>query len=122
MMKQQRGLRVTALIGMTGLFGALGAPAAQCQAVAAAPVPTPVTPSEIDRTQSQDNARALGMGGSDLIISGDVSDAAANPASMGGANRYSQANTIVGNSINNLRFVLQQRRQFVLPKFQYCHF
>ncbi len=91
-MKKQRGLP-----GLAGLCGAL----ALCGAHAAlAQTPTPVTPSDIDRTQFRASARAMGMGGTDLIQSGDASAAAYNPASIAAAGQYSESQSVVGRTSN----------------------
>jgi len=99
-MKKQRGSAALAgltLAGLTlaGLTGAL----ALCGA-AHAQAPAPVTPSDIDRTQFRASARAMGMGGTDLILFGDVGGAAFNPASVGTAGAYSETQTVVGRTSN----------------------
>ncbi len=86
--------RLFALAGFAGALALGSIHAAYCQA------PAPVTPSDIDRTQFRASARALGMGGTDLIASGDVSAAAFNPASIGSAGAYSAAATAVGRTSN----------------------
>ena len=86
-MKKQCGL--PALAGVLALCGAAHAQA-----------PAPVTPSELDRTQFRASARAMGMGGTDLILSGDVGGAAFNPASVGAAGAYSETQTAVGRTSN----------------------
>ncbi len=50
-----------------------------------------VVPSDMDRTEMRPSARALGMGGTDLIITDDASGAAFNPASISQAGRGSIA-------------------------------
>lgn len=94
-MKKQRGL--TALAGPTlaGLAGALALCGPAC-----AQAPAPVTPSDLDRTQFRASARAMGMGGTDLILFGDVGGAAFNPASVGAAGAYSETQTVVGRTSN----------------------
>ena len=97
-MKQQRGLRVTALLGTVGILSAFGASATWGQAPA--PIQgSPVQPSDMDRTQTQAGARALGMGGTDLI-GNDVSYAAYNPASIARSGTYSATVTTVGRTDN----------------------
>ena len=86
-MKQQRCFYALALtLGV--------APAALAQA------PAPVAPTDLDRTQFRASARALGMGGTDLIMTGDAAAAAFNPASIGAAGSYSQTDTVVGRTSN----------------------
>jgi hypothetical protein len=68
--------------------------------VALAQAPAPVTPTDLDRTQFRASARALGMGGTDLIMTGDAAAAAFNPASIGAAGSYSQTDTVVGRTSN----------------------
>ncbi len=98
-MKQQRGLRAAALLGTAGLLTACGA-AARCQTASSINlVPNPVAPSALDRTQTQAGARALGMGGTDLI-GNDVSYAAFNPASIAQCGPSSQTDTVVGRTSN----------------------
>ncbi len=82
------------LAGVAGALALCGANAAFGQA------PAPVTPSDLDRTQFRASARALGMGGTDLIISGDASAAAFNPASIATAGKGSESNTVVGRTSN----------------------
>jgi len=94
-MKKQRGLPALAGLTFAGLTGAL----ALCGA-AHAQAPAPVTPSDLDRTQFRASARAMGMGGTDLILSGDVGGAAFNPASVGTAGAYSETQTVVGRTSN----------------------
>ena len=89
-MKKQRGL--PALAALTGALALGGAAHAQA--------PAPVTPSDLDRTQFRASARALGMGGADLIDSRDVSGAAFNPASVATAGAYSETQTVAGRSSN----------------------
>ena len=91
-MKQQRSLY--ALAGLTGALILGVAPLALAQA------PAPVTPTDLDRTQFRASARALGMGGTDLIMTGDAAAAAFNPASIGAAGNYSQTDTVVGRTSN----------------------
>ena len=67
--------------------------AAQAQTT---PVPTPIGPSQLDRTQFRASARAMGMGGTDLLLLGDVSGAAFNPAAIAFAGPSSESNTISG--------------------------
>ena len=86
-MKKQCSLPV--LAGVLALCGAAHAQA-----------PAPVTPSELDRTQFRASAHAMGMGGTDLILSGDVGGAAFNPASVGAAGAYSETQTAVGRTSN----------------------
>lgn len=62
--------------------------------------PAPVAPSDIDRTHLRASARALGMGGTDLIVLGDISGAAYNPAAIANAGAYSEAQTISGRTSN----------------------
>ena len=100
-MKQQSGLRVTALVGTVGFLALGGVSAAHCQAIAVA-VPiqgNPVAPTDMDRTQIRAGARALGMGGTDLI-GNDVSYAAYNPASIARTGSFSTSTTVVGRSSN----------------------
>lgn len=92
-MKKQRGLPALAGLTCAGLVAAL------CGA-AHAQAPAPVTPSELDRTQFRASAHAMGMGGTDLILSGDVGGAAFNPASVGAAGAYSETQTAVGRTSN----------------------
>lgn len=92
-MKKQRGLPTLAGLTCAGLVAAL------CGA-AHAQAPAPVTPSELDRTQFRASAHAMGMGGTDLILSGDVGGAAFNPASVGAAGAYSETQTAVGRTSN----------------------
>jgi len=89
-MKKQWGL--PALAGLTGALALCGAAHAQA--------PAPVTPSDIDRTQFRASARAMGMGGTDLIMFGDVGGAAFNPASVGTAGAYSETQSAVGRTSN----------------------
>ena len=89
-MKKHKGL--PAFAGLTGALALCGAAHAQA--------PAPVTPADLDRTQFQASARAMGMGGTDLIVSGDVSGAAFNPASVGAAGAYSETQTAVGRTSN----------------------
>ena len=63
-------------------------------------VPTPIGPSQLDRTQFRASARALGMGGADLLLLGDVSSAAFNPAAIAFAGPSSESNTVSGRSSN----------------------
>ena len=97
MMKQwgmmQRGLPALAALTIAGLAAAL------C-GVAQAQAPSPVTPSELDRTQFRASARAMGMGGTDLLLSGDVGGAAFNPASVGTSGAYSETQSVVGRTSN----------------------
>lgn len=76
------------------LLTALGvlalASAAHCQ----------VVPSDMDRTQMRPSARALGMGGTDLIITDDASGAAFNPASISQAGRGSIAADVQARTSN----------------------
>ena len=65
-----------------------------------AQAPTPVTPSELDRTQFRGSARAMGMGGTDLLLPGDAGGAAFNPASVGAAGAYSETQSLVGRTSN----------------------
>ena len=92
-MKKQCGLSALAGLTCAGLVAAL------CGA-AHAQAPAPVTPSELDRTQFRASAHAMGMGGTDLILSGDVGGAAFNPASVGAAGAYSETQTAVGRTSN----------------------
>ena len=92
MMKMQKGL--PAPLALAGLAGAL------CAAPAHAQAPAPVMPTDLDRTQFRASARAMGMGGTDLIVLGDASAAAFNPASIADAGAYSEANTATGRSSN----------------------
>ena len=92
-MKKQCGLPALAGLTCAGLVAAL------CGA-AHAQAPAPVTPSELDRTQFRASAHAMGMGGTDLILSGDVGGAAFNPASVGAAGAYSETQTAVGRTSN----------------------
>jgi hypothetical protein len=94
-MKKQRSSAALAGLTLAGLTGAL----ALCGA-AHAQAPAPVTPSDIDRTQFRASARAMGMGGTDLILFGDVGGAAFNPASVGTAGAYSETQTVVGRTSN----------------------
>ncbi len=80
-------------------FAASAAALALCGA-AHAQAPAPVTPSDLDRTQFRASARAMGMGGTDLIVSGDVGAAAFNPASVGTAGAYSETQSAVGRTSN----------------------
>lgn len=89
-MKKQCGLS-----GLAALAGALALGGA-----AHAQAPAPVTPSDIDRTQFRGSARAMGMGGTDLIMFGDVGGAAFNPASVGAAGTYSETQSAVGRTSN----------------------
>jgi len=91
MTKKQRGWH--------GLAPLAGLTAALCGA-AHAQAPAPVTPSDIDRTQFRASARAMGMGGTDLIMFGDVGGAAFNPASVGTAGAYSETQSAVGRTSN----------------------
>ena len=65
-----------------------------------APVPSPIGPSQLDRTQFRASARAMGMGGSDLLLFGDASGAAFNPAAIAFAGPSSEANTVSGRTSN----------------------
>ena len=101
-MTQQRGLRAIALLGTVGILSAFGASSAYCQAPSPGPAPiqgSPVAPSDMDRTQNHAGARALGMGGTDLI-GNDVSYAAYNPASIARTGSFSNSETIVGRTSN----------------------
>ena len=92
-MKKRRGSRALAVTTLAGLAAALCGPSF-------AQAPAPVTPSDLDRTQFRASARAMGMGGTDLIVSGDVSAAAFNPASVGTAGAYSETQSAVGRTSN----------------------
>ncbi len=81
---------------LAALVHAGGATGARAQA----PVPSPIGPADLDRTQFRASARALGMGGTDLILFGDASGAAFNPASIAFAGQGSEANSIVGRTSN----------------------
>lgn len=94
MTKITKHIRLFPLAGWSGALALGSIHAAFCQA------PAPVTPSDLDRTQFRASARALGMGGTDLITSGDVSSAAFNPASIGSAGTYSASATVVGRTSN----------------------
>ena len=59
-----------------------------------APVPSPIGPDQLDRTQFRASARAQGMGGADLLLFGDVSGAAFNPAAIAFAGPSSETNTL----------------------------
>ena len=99
-MKQQRGLRVTALFGTVGILATFGASASRSQTPGPVPIQgSPVQPSDMDRTQNQAGARAMGMGGTNLI-GNDVSYAAYNPASIARAGAYSGTATVVGRTDN----------------------
>ena len=91
--KKQRGLPALAALTLTLAPAALSG-AARAQA------PAPVTPSDLDRTQFRGSARAMGMGGADLIMFGDVGGAAFNPASVGAAGAYSESQSAVGRTSN----------------------
>ena len=93
MMKKQRGLPALAALTLAALCAALCGPAH-------AQAPAPVTPSELDRTQFRASARAMGMGGTDLLLPGDVGGAAFNPASVGTAGAYSETQSAVGRTSN----------------------
>lgn len=56
--------------------------------------PSPIEPSQLDRTQFRASARAQGMGGADLLLLGDVSGAAFNPAAIAFAGPSSESNTL----------------------------
>ena len=71
------------------LLGAAHAASAQT-----APVPQPIGPDQLDRTQFRASARAQGMGGADLLLFGDVSGAAFNPAAIAFAGPSSETNTL----------------------------
>ncbi len=83
-------------LGLAALAAAALMPAARAQT----PVPAPIAPSSLDRTQFRANARALGMGGTDLIMFDDASGAAFNPASLAYSGKFSEANTAVGRTNN----------------------
>jgi len=89
---------VMVTLGTAALAVVFAAPSARCQT--AAPVQgSPVMPSQLDRTQIQAGARAMGMGGTDLI-GNDVSYAAYNPASIARCGSSSQTDTVVGRTSN----------------------
>ena len=94
MTKKQRGLPALAALTTAALTSAALCGAAHAQA------PAPVTPSELDRTQFRASARAMGMGGTDLLLPGDVGGAAFNPASVGTAGAYSETQSAVGRTSN----------------------
>lgn len=56
--------------------------------------PSPIGPDQLDRTQFRASARAQGMGGADLLLLGDVSGAAFNPAAIAFAGPSSETNTL----------------------------
>jgi len=90
--------RAAACAGLALALAALSG-AARAQA------PAPVTPSDLDRTLLRGSARAMGMGGTDLILFGDAGGAAFNPASVGGASvggagTYSESQSAVGRTSN----------------------
>ncbi|MGI4790751.1 MAG: conjugal transfer protein TraF [Janthinobacterium lividum] len=90
-MKYTQGCAALLLIAL----GAGGAAHAQT-----APTPAPIGPSQIDRTQFRASARAMGMGGTDLLLMGDVSSAAFNPAAIAFAGPSSESNTAAGSTSN----------------------
>ena len=99
-MKQHKSQQMAALVGVLGVFSALGATSAFCQAASSTTlVPNPVAPSDLDLTQVQAGARAQGMGGTDLI-GNDISYAAYNPASIARSGPSSASITAVGRSSN----------------------
>jgi len=85
--------------GLPALAG-LALAAATLAGATHAQAPAPVTPSDLDRTQFRGSARAMGMGGTDLIMFGDVGGAAFNPASVGAAGAYSESQSAVGRTSN----------------------
>lgn len=87
---------LAAALALAALVHAGGATGARAQT----PVPDPIGPADLDRTQFRASARALGMGGADLILFGDASGAAFNPASIAFAGRGSEANTVTGRTSN----------------------
>ena len=98
--------RLSAL-GLAGLLGLSLTTAAQAQAASVTvpnpnvtQPPQPVLPADIDRTQFRASARAMGMGGTDLIVAGDASAAAFNPASIAASGQSSFATTVVGRTSN----------------------
>ena len=105
----QRRLSATGLsaLGLAGLLGLGLVGAAQAQTTSGTATnpnvtqpPQPVLPGDIDRTQFRGSARAMGMGGTDLILFGDASAAAFNPASVGAAGKSSFATTAEGRTSN----------------------
>jgi len=89
-------ISLVAALVLAALAHAGGATEARAQT----PVPSPIAPADLDRTQFRASARALGMGGTDLILFGDASGAAFNPASIAFAGQGSEANTITGRTSN----------------------
>ena len=92
MTKTAKHCRLFAFAGLGAALGSVHAAYGQA--------PAPVPPTDLDRTQFRASARALGMGGTDLIASGDVSAAAFNPASIGSTGTYSESNTVAGRTSN----------------------
>ena len=100
----QRSLSALGLAGLLGLGLVHTAQAQTTSGTATNPnvtqPPQPVLPSDIDRTQFRASARALGMGGTDLIVAGDASAAAFNPASIAASGQSSFALSAVGRTSN----------------------
>ena len=90
-MKHTQGCAALLLIALS---------AGQAASAQTAPVPSPIGPSQLDRTQFRASARAMGMGGADLLLFGDVSGAAFNPAAIAFAGPSSEANTVSGRTSN----------------------
>ena len=95
----RRCLPALALAGLAGV-GLAHTARAQTTTASVTQPPQPVLPSQIDRTQVRASARALGMGGTDLILFGDASAGAFNPASVASAGKFSEAQTATGQTSN----------------------
>ena len=88
-------LNLTSAALLAAVLGAGQAASAQT-----APVPQPIGPDQLDRTQFRASARAQGMGGADLLLFGDVSGAAFNPAAIAFAGPSSETNTLSARTSN----------------------
>ena len=94
----KHSLGYAALLGIALSAGQTAS--AQTAPVVTTPVPSAIGPSQLDRTQFRASARAQGMGGTDLLLFGDVSGAAFNPAAIAFAGPASESNTVAGRTSN----------------------